>query len=192
MHSPSKAQFSDFDYRVSFEQKGSHQTRNFVERQNRIYNSKSTTKPFNTFKSIGYSVDPYERKESLKREERYKHFEKLRDLAPFRNAGSQSQAFTPEIRTYGCDVAIPIKNDKVRAAKLKPMYGPFKKGDDAHTGVNGTFGGAHGDSRFQYVEERTRDRVVRREEPSWTPPEHMLRSVPVSSIVSHFRNQDIE
>lgn len=83
----SPSQVSVFDYRVSDEYIGSHITRHFVERQNRIYNSKSPTcKPFNSFKSIGYAADPYERKESMKRNERYRHFEKIRE--PFRNAGS--------------------------------------------------------------------------------------------------------
>lgn len=83
----SPSQVSVFDNRVSDEYTGSHITRHFVERKNSIYNSKSPTcKPFNSFKSLGYVADPFERKESMKRDERYRHFEKIHE--PFRNAGS--------------------------------------------------------------------------------------------------------
>ena len=80
---------------------------------------------------------------------------------------------------------------KVPAVRLKPMYGAFKNGDSAHTGVKGTFGGARGGSEYMYVEEMTRDRVVIRHEPKWVGPDPIVKSMPFTSIVSHSRNQDI-
>lgn len=59
---------SEFAYNDNDERKGSHALRPFADRPGGFYNRK-TTEPFSNLNSIGYSEDPYERKEDISRDE---------------------------------------------------------------------------------------------------------------------------
>lgn len=59
---------SEFNYIESDEPKGSHALRTFTGRFGGFYNRK-TAEPFTTLNKIGYTEEPYERKEDLQREE---------------------------------------------------------------------------------------------------------------------------
>jgi hypothetical protein len=59
---------SEFAYNVSQEPKGSTSLTAFVKRPSGFYNKK-TSDPFTSLNTIGYSIDPYERKEDIQRHE---------------------------------------------------------------------------------------------------------------------------
>ena len=59
---------AEFSYTLTSEKKGSHALRPFVNRPGGFYNRK-TAEPFTNMNSIGYTEDPYERKEDISREE---------------------------------------------------------------------------------------------------------------------------
>ena len=97
--------------------------------------------PFTNLNRMGYSEDPYERRQDQGREEYAKQNARImhRDQ-PWSNTVRQRGTFGPNFSTFGTNLAF---KDKPTPAKGQPLFGPFKKGDPLHTGYNKAIGG-HG------------------------------------------------
>ena len=150
---------SEFAYNdITGEPKGSHALRPFVDRPGGFYNRK-TAETFTPQNGLGYyKEDPYERKEDINREE----YARLNSLIlhkdqPFNHVVRQHGTFMPHILTFGTTKHFP---EKAKEARFVPSYGPWKRGDLAHTGFNKTLGGHGGRStEYDYVEEQEQDLV---------------------------------
>ena len=100
-----------------------------MERPSGFYNRK-TSEPFTNLNQIGYSEDPYERKEDLLREE----YARLNNLIlkknePFSHVVRQHGTFYPNMITFGTNKTFAPKK---LFEKSPPKYGPFKIGDPLH------------------------------------------------------------
>lgn len=113
--------------------------------------------PFTSLNKLGYSEDPYERRQDLGRDEYAKQNSKIlhRD-APWNNRVRQRGTFYPNFTTYGTNIAFSEKKPEI---KKQPLFGPFKKGDMLKTGYNKCLGGHGRTTEDQYMEEMEQDTV---------------------------------
>ena len=79
--------------------------------------------PFHNLNKIGYTIDPFERKDQLNREE-YAQRNNLilhRDQ-PWNNTVRQRGTFFPNVATYGCNIKFPQKKKPVKKVKKSLSY----------------------------------------------------------------------
>ena len=107
--------------------------------------------PFTSFNKLGYTEDPYERKQDLNRDEYARLNGKIiyRDQ-PWNNTVRQRGTFYPNFSTYGTNIAFSEKKPEV---KKQPLFGPFKNADPMHTGYNKCIGGNGRTTEDQYIEQ---------------------------------------
>ena len=100
---------AEFAYNDTDEKKGSHALRPFADRPGGFYNRK-TAEPFTSLNSIGYSEDPYERKEDIIRDEYAKQNSKIMyKNQPFNHVVVQHGTFYPNVLTFGTTKSFPEK-----------------------------------------------------------------------------------
>lgn len=191
-HGNSLKKNAEYDYRLNtIEPKGSHSLRPFVDRPSGFYNRK-TREPFTNMNTIGYTIDPYERKDDMIREEYARLNNKIlvKNL-PFSQDVRQRGTFLPNPLTFGTTIQF---EEKAKEPRFVPKYGVFKKGDEAHTGINKTIGGGLRSSEYHYQEEMETDNVRYQKNvrlPIWRQTAQMSKSMANSSIMSNVRNTGI-
>jgi hypothetical protein len=113
--------------------------------------------PFTNLNTLGYSLEPYERKQDFEREDYGKRNGQIlhRDQ-PWSNTVRQRGSFQPNFTTFGTNIAFP---EKQKDLKKQPLFGPFKQGDPLHTGYNKCIGRRNGTTEDAYVEEMEEDPV---------------------------------
>lgn len=146
-------------------------------------------KPLTNLNTIGYMEDPYERKEDMQREEYAKHQSKiLNKNKPWQTTVKQRDTFLPTPLTYGTTVQFQEKQSPPRFVE---SYGPWRRGDLAHTGINKTIGGHKRSTEDKYLEEGEIDSVMYRVQlktPIWRTTSQMSKSMGQSSVVQNRRN----
>lgn len=167
-----------------------------VEQPRGLYNRK-TSEPFTNLNQLGYSEDPYERKEDLARDEYARLNGKILHRGqPFSHVVRQHGTFYPNMLTFGTTKQFP---EKRAPSQTQPLYGPFRKGDPAHVGYNKTFGGHGKSSELDYVEQCEQDPVrfhpSGSRQPVWRDTASMSKSMMSAPVhdnrrnVSHERSQ---
>ena len=142
---------------------------------------------------IGYSVEPYERRQDMGREEYAKQNNKiLHRNEPWVNDVRQKTTFYPHFTTYGTSVAFPEKPKEVIKA---PLFGAFKGGDPLHKGQGtdryiGNNKGPVPKFEYQYLEEGEHDDIVFQKDskrPIWKTTTNAT-SMANSTILNNNRN----
>jgi hypothetical protein len=75
---------------------------------------------------------------------------------PWQTTVKQRDTFLPTPMTYGSTIEFA---DKPRAPRFVENYGPWRKGDELHTGHNKTIGGHKRSTEDKYYEEGEIDKV---------------------------------
>lgn len=98
--------------------------------------------PFTSLNKLGYSIEPFERKQDQEREGYGKrNSEILVRSQPWSNTVRQRGTFQPNFTTFGTNITFP---EKKPAVKKPALFGPFKQGDPLHTGYNRCIGARTG------------------------------------------------